>query len=56
MRGAAETQKTTRKVADPEASVGITPDGYYLGYRSLLIDMEGLPLGRGKRVAKALIA
>ena len=31
---------------DPEARVGMGPEGYYLGYRSLfLVDMEGFPLG-----------
>jgi hypothetical protein len=39
--------KDNRKgLGDPEARVGRGPEGYYLGYRSLLlIDMEGLPLG-----------
>jgi hypothetical protein len=39
--------KDNRKgFGDPEATVGMGPEGYYLGYRSLLlIDMEGLPLG-----------
>jgi len=36
----------TRGLGDPEARVGRGPEGYYLGYRSLLlIDMEGFPLG-----------
>lgn len=39
--------KDNRKgLGDPEARVGRGPEGFYLGYRSLLlIDMEGLPLG-----------
>jgi hypothetical protein len=39
--------KDNRKgLGDPEARVGRGPEGYYLGYRSLLlIDMEGSPLG-----------
>jgi len=36
----------SRGFGDPEATVGMGHEGYYLGYRSLLlIDMEGLPLG-----------
>jgi hypothetical protein len=39
--------KDNRKgFGDPEARVGMEPEGFYLGYRSLLlIDMEGSPLG-----------
>lgn len=33
-------------LGDPEARVGMGPEGFYLGYRSLLlVDMEGFPLG-----------
>jgi hypothetical protein len=36
----------TKGLGDPEATVGRGPEGFYLGYRSLLlIDMEGSPLG-----------
>jgi len=41
-----DPKDNTRGLGDPEARVGREPEGYYLGYRSLLlIDMEGLPLG-----------
>jgi len=45
--GAAETQKTTGKALRIQR-LGLEggPEGFYLGYRSLLlIDMEGFPLG-----------
>lgn len=36
----------TRGFGDPEARLGRGPEGFYLGYRSLLlVDMEGFPLG-----------
>lgn len=41
-----DPRDSTRGLGDPEARVGMGPEGYYLGYRSLfLVDMEGLPLG-----------
>ncbi len=41
-----DPKDNTQGLGDPEARVGVGPEGYYLGYRSLfLIDMEGLPLG-----------
>jgi len=38
----------TRGLGDPEARVGRGPEGFYLGYRSFLLDMEGLPLGHAE--------
>lgn len=36
----------TKGLGDPEARLGRGPEGFYLGYRSLLlVDMEGFPLG-----------
>ena len=43
----------TRGFGDPEATVGMGPEGYYLGYRSLLlIDMEGEPARRLSEILK----
>jgi len=41
-----DPKDNTRGLGDPEARLGRGPEGFYLGYRSLLlVDMEGLPLG-----------
>ena len=41
-----DQKDNTRGLRDSEARVGMGPEGFYLGYRSLLlVDMEGFPLG-----------
>jgi len=41
-----DPQDTLKGLGDPEARLGRGPEGFYLGYRSLLLlDMEGFPLG-----------